>query len=207
MAKQGEPGIIFAFDETREIMLTRAAGLGLDLERYVQGGRITVQQVDPAELSPGEFAARIRDHVDQGCRLVVIDSINGYLNAMPGEHYLNNQLHELTSYLNQKGALTILILAQHGVVSVAESPADLSYLADSVIYLRYFEAAGEVKQSVAVIKKRTGRHEKTIREFRLESGRGIRVGEPLVDFQAVLSGVPIYQGGATAMMRPDDGKR
>lgn len=207
MAKQGEPGIIFAFDETREIMLTRAEGLGLDLERYVQSGRITVQQVDPAELSPGEFAARIRDHVDKGCRLVVIDSINGYLNAMPGEHYLNNQLHELTSYLNQKGALTILILAQHGVVSVAESPADLSYLADSVIYLRYFEAAGEVKQSVAVIKKRTGRHEKTIREFRLESGRGIRVGEPLVDFQAVLSGVPIYQGGATAMMRPDDGKR
>lgn len=205
MAKQGDHGIIFAFDETREIMLARAEGLGLDLPRHVASGMVTVQQVDPAEVSPGEFANRIRQHVDHGCRLVVIDSINGYLNSMPGERYLNNQLHELTSYLNQKGALTILIVAQHGLVGPAESPVDLSYLSDAVIYLRYFEAAGAVRQSVSVMKKRTGRHEKTIREFRLESGRGIRVGEPLIDFQGVLSGVPVFHGGAAEMMRADDG--
>ena len=202
MASQGEPGVIFAFDETREVMLTRAAGLGLDLKRHIESGSTVIQQVDPAELSPGEFAARIRQKVDNGCRLVVIDSINGYLNAMPGERYLNNQLHELTSYLNQKGALTILILAQHGLVAAAESPADLSYLSDAVIYLRYFEAAGSVKQSVAVIKKRTGHHEKTIREFRLEPGRGIRVGEPLTEFHGVLTGAPIFHGAAGAIMGP-----
>ncbi len=207
MAKQGEHGIIFAFDETREIMLTRAEGLGLDLPRHIASGMVTVQQVDPAEVSPGEFANRIRQQVDEGCRLVVIDSINGYLNAMPGERYLNNQLHELTSYLNQKGALTILIVAQHGLVGTAESPVDLSYLSDAVIYLRYFEAAGAVRQSVAVMKKRTGQHEKTIREFRLESGGGIRVGQPLVDFRGVLSGVPVFHGTAGAMMQADDGSK
>ena len=208
MAKSGKPGIIFAFDETRDIMLTRAKGLGLDLERYVESGDVMIQQVDPAELSPGEFVTRIRRNVDKGCRLIVIDSINGYLNAMPGERYLTNQLHELTSYLNQKGALTILVLAQHGLVSAAaESPADLSYLSDAVIYLRYFEAAGEIRQSIAVLKKRTGRHEKTIREFRLEPGQGVRVGEPLVDFHGVLSGTPVYHGGAAGMMRPDDGRK
>jgi circadian clock protein KaiC len=206
MASQGEPGIIFAFDETREIMLARARGLGLDLERHVNSGLVTIQQVDPAELSPGEFAARIRRHVDEGCRLIVIDSINGYLNAMPGEHYLNSQLHELSSYLNQQGALTILIMAQHGLVAAAESPADLSYLSDAVIYLRYFEAAGEVKQSVAVIKKRTGHHEKTIREFRLESGRGIRVGEPLAGFHGLLTGMPIFHGAAGEIMRSGNGQ-
>ena len=207
MATRGENGIIFAFDETRDIMLARARGLGLDLERHINSGAVTVQQVDPAELSPGEFAARIRHNVDQGCSLVVIDSINGYLNAMPGERYLNNQLHELTSYLNQKGALTILILAQHGLVAAVESPADLSYLSDAVIYLRFFEAAGEVKQSVAVLKKRTGRHEKTIREFRLESGHGIRVGEPLTEFHGVLTGVPIFHGAAAGMMGPADAEK
>ncbi len=204
MARRGEPGIIFAFDETREILLARAKGLGIDLQTQVNTGKVTVQQVDPAELSPGEFGARIRSYVDRGCKLVVIDSINGYMNAMPGERYLNNQLHELTSYLNQKGALTILILAQHGLLGAAESPADLSYLSDAVIYLRFFEASGEVKQSVAVIKKRTGRHEKTIREFRLESGVGVRVGKPLTEFHGVLSGVPIFHGTVEQMMRFGD---
>ena len=206
MASKGEPGVIFAFDETRDILLARANGLGIDLASHL-GNKVTVQQVDPAELSPGEFAARIRHFVDQGCRLVVIDSINGYMNAMPGERYLNNQLHELTSYLNQKGALTILILAQHGLFGAAESPADLSYLSDSVMYLRFFEAAGAVKQSVAVIKKRTGQHEKTIREFRLESGVGVRVGQPLVEFDGVLSGVPVFHGAAGRMMRSGNEER
>ena len=200
MAGRGDPGIIFAFDETRDIMLNRARGLGLDFERHVNSGDVIVQQVDPAELSPGEFADRIRQHVNAGCRLVVIDSINGYLNAMPGERYLNNQLHELTSYLNQKGVLTILILAQHGLVSAVESPADLSYLSDAVIYLRFFEATGAVKQSIAVMKKRTGRHEKTLREFQLESGHGIRIGEPLTDFRGVLTGLPIFHGATERMI-------
>jgi len=207
MAAKGERSILFAFDETRAIMLARAKALGLDLKQHIQNGRITAQQVDPAEISPGEFVARIRHAVDEGCKLVVIDSLNGYLNAMPGEKYLNNQLHELASYLNQQGVLTILILAQHGLVAAAEAPVDLSYLSDTVVLLRFFESSGSVKQSIAVIKKRSGRHEKTIREFRLESGTGIRVGQPLKEFQGVLTGVPVFRGGAERMMPGSDAKK
>ena len=174
MALNGELGLIYAFDEARAILLGRAKALGLDLEEHVENGVVTVQQVDPAELSPGEFVTRIRKQVDGGCKVVVIDSLNGYLNAMPGEKYLNNQLHELVSYLNHKGVVTILILAQHGLLAAADAPVDLSYLSDTVVSLRYFEAAGEVKQSVAVVKKRSGPHEKTIREFKLEPGQGVR---------------------------------
>jgi circadian clock protein KaiC len=188
-------------------MLARAKALGIDLEKHVKSGMIVAQQVDPAEISPGEFAARIRDQVTGGCKLVVIDTLNGYLNAMPGEKYLANQLHEVVTYLNYQGVLTILILAQHGLVSSAESPVDLSYLSDTVLNLRYFEAAGEVRQSIAVIKKRSGRHEKTIREFKLESGRGIRVGQPLKEFHGVLSGIPMFRGGAGEIMPPSDGKK
>jgi circadian clock protein KaiC len=207
MAARGDRGIVFAFDETRAIMLVRANALGLDLERHIQSGLITVQQVDPAEISPGEFADRILQQVNAGCKLVVIDTLNGYLNAMPGEKYLINQLHELTSYLNYKGVVTILILAQHGLVAGAEAPVDLSYLSDTVISLRFFEAAGEVKQSVAVIKKRSGPHEKTIREFKLEAGRGVRVGQPLKEFQGVLTGVPVFHGATREMMSASDEKR
>ncbi|HEY2800237.1 MAG TPA: ATPase domain-containing protein [Chthoniobacterales bacterium] len=206
MAANGEPGIFFAFDETREIMLARAKALGRDLARHIESDLLTVQQVDPAELSPGEFAARVRETVANGCRLVVIDSLNGYLNAMPGEHYLNNQLHELITYLNHKGVLTILILAQHGLVSTAQSPVDLSYLSDTVVSLRYFEFAGEVKQAVAVIKKRSGRHEKTIREFMLESGHGIRVGRSLKNFHGVLTGTPLFHGESRQMLSGADAK-
>lgn len=208
MAAKGEPGIIFAFDETRGIMLARAKALGLDLEKYVENERVTIQQLDPAEISPGEFASRIVNKAKGGCKLVVIDSLNGYLNAMPGERYLNNQLHELSSYLNQQGVVTILILAQHGLVAAAEAPVDLSYLSDMVVHLRFFEAAGEVKQSIAVIKKRSGRHEKSIREFKLESGKGIRLGQPLKHFQGVLTGIPVFHGSAAEMIRtPRDAKR
>jgi len=201
MASKGDRAILFAFDETRSIMLARARALGLDLEKYVKNGAITAQQVDPAEISPGEFAARIKEQVNGGCRLVVIDTLNGYLNSMPGEKYLTNQLHELVTYLNYQGVLTILILAQHGLASGAVSPVDLSYLSDTVLNLRYFEAAGEVRQSIAVIKKRSGHHEKTIREFKLESGKGIRVGQPLKDFHGVLTGAPIFRGQAEQEMR------
>jgi len=207
MASKGDRGILFAFDETRSIMLARAKALGLDLEKHIESGAVTVQQVDPAEISPGEFAARIREAVKGGCKLVVIDTLNGYLNAMPGEKYLINQLHELVGYLNYKGVVTILILAQHGLVAAAESPVDLSYLSDTVVSLRFFEAAGEVKQSIAMIKKRSGPHEKTIREFKLEPGQGIRVGQPLKEFQGVLTGVPVFRGRSGKTMSASDGKK
>jgi circadian clock protein KaiC len=201
LAGHGERGVIYTFDESLGIMLHRAKALGLDLEKHLQSGTVTAQQVDPAELSPGEFATRVKRCVQDGAKIVVIDSLNGYLNAMPGEKYLNNQLHELTAFLNQQGVITIMILAQHGLVAAAESPVDLSYLADAVLTLRYFEAAGEVKQALAVVKKRSGHHEKTIREFRLESGRGIRIGDPLKEFQGVLAGVPVFVGQSKQIMK------
>jgi circadian clock protein KaiC len=194
MAKKGERSIIFAFDETRSVMLSRAKALGFNLEKAIARGAITVQQVDPAELSPGEFAVRILRGVEAGYKLVAIDSLNGYLNAMPGEKYLNNQLHELSSYLNQQGVITLLVLAQHGLIAAAEAPVDLSYLSDTVVSLRYFEAYGEVKQAIAMFKKRSGHHERTIREFKLTPGKGIAVGEPLRAFQGVLTGVPVFRG-------------
>jgi circadian clock protein KaiC len=200
LARNGECSALFAFDETRGLILSRAAALGLDIDTHVQNKTILVQQLDPAEVSPGEFMARIVEVVEGGCRLVIIDTLNGYLNAMPGEKYLNMQLHELSAYLNQQGVLTIFVLAQHGLISRSEAPVDLSYLADTVISLRYFEVAGAVRQAVAVIKKRSGQHERTIREFLLEPGRGIRVGEPLREFRGVLSGTPEYEGDSGRML-------
>ncbi len=207
MASRGERGIIFGFDESRSIMLTRTRSLGIDLDPHIQSGLLTAQQIDPAEVAPGEFAARIVQEVNAGCKLVVIDTLNGYLNAMPGEKYLINQLHELTSYLNSKGVVTIFILAQHGLVSVAEAPVDLSYLADTVLSLRYFETGGEVKQSIAVIKKRSGPHEKTLREYKVETGRGLRIGKPLKEFDGVLSGLPVFRGTSSQMMPGSDAKK
>ena len=204
MARRGERSMIFAFDETRGVMLARAESLGLGLRAHVESGVIAVQQIDPAEISPGEFGVWIQNAVKAGCKLVVIDSLNGYLNAMPGEKYLNNQLHELCSSLDQRGMLTMLILPQHGLVGSNEAPVDLSYLADSVLTLRYFEAEGEVKQAVALVKKRSGDHEKTIREFKLEAGVGIRIGSPLKQFQGVLTGVPEFRGSAGEMMKETD---
>ena len=204
MARQGEPVVIYAFDETRDVLLGRAKGLGMDLEKYVKSGVATVQQVDPAEISPGEFASRIQQRVADGCKLVVIDSLSGYLNAMPGEKYLYNQLHEICAYLNQQGVVTILILPQHGLVAGAEASVDVSYLADSVVTIRFFEAGGEVKQAVAMIKKRSGHHEKAIREFKLDTGRGVRIGPALKEFQGVLSGAPIFQGGRDQILNSPD---
>jgi circadian clock protein KaiC len=194
MAAHGEHSMFFAFDETQGVMFSRAKALGFDLEKWMKRGLITVQQVDPAELSPGEFANRIRRGVEAGCKLIVIDTLNGYIHSMPGEKYLNSQLHELSSYLNQQGVLTMLILAQHGLAAAAEVPVDLSYLSDTVVSLRYFEAHGEVRQALAMIKKRSGRHERTIRELKLEPGKGLSVGEPLTDFEGVLTGVPVFHG-------------
>jgi circadian clock protein KaiC len=201
MAGRGDHSMIFTFDETRGVMLSRARTLGFPLEKAIESGTIMVQQVDPAELSAGEFAVRILRDVEAGCKLVVIDSLNGYLNAMPGEKYLTNQLHELCTSLNQQGVVTILILAQHGLAADAEAPVDLSYLSDTVVSLRYFEAYGEVKQAIALVKKRSGHHEKAIREFKLISGKGIVVGNPLKQFQGVLTGVPIFCGSEKQLIK------
>ena len=207
MAARGERSIVFAFDEVRGLVLARAASLGLDIKRHVESGLITVQQIDPAELSPGELAMLIRRAVENGSKMIVIDSLNGYMNAMPGEQYLANQLHELSAYLNQQGVVTIFILALHGLVGQAEAPIDLSYLADTVVNVRFFEAAGVVRQALSVIKKRSGRHEKTIREFQLESGKGLRIGKPLTEFHGVLTGAPVFHGGMEQMMeRSRNGK-
>jgi circadian clock protein KaiC len=201
LAKKGERSMIFAFDETRSVMLSRAKALGFNLEKAIERGTITVQQVDPAELSPGEFAVRILRGVEAGCKLVAIDSLNGYLNAMPGEKYLINQLHELSSYLNQQGVITLLVLAQPGLVSATKTPVDLSYLSDTVVSLRYFEAYGDVKQAIAMFKKRSGPHESTIREFKLRPGKGIAVGEPLREFQGMLTGLPVFRGSEKQIMK------
>ena len=201
MARNKERSMIFAFDETLGILTARAEALGFPLKRFIKNDLIGARQVDPAEISPGEFASLVRESVHDGCKLIVIDSLNGYLNAMPGERYLNNQLHELTGYLNQQGVVTILVMAQHGMVTALESPVDLSYLCDTVINLRYFESAGEMKQSLAVIKKRSGNHERTIREFMLVGGKGIRIGKPLREFHGILSGAPVFNGTAEKTMQ------
>ena len=201
MARHGEPSMIFAFDETLGIMTARAEALNLPLKQQLESGIVKARQVDPAEISPGEFAYLVRRSVEAGARLVVIDSLNGYLNAMPGEKYLNNQLHELAAYLNQQGVVTILVMAQHGMVTALEAPVDLSYLCDTVINMRYFEAAGEVKQLMAVIKKRSGSHEKAIREFALDGGRGLRIGDPLTHFNGILTGAPKFEGSQDEMLK------
>jgi circadian clock protein KaiC len=168
-------------------------------------GLIQVQQIDPAEISPGEFAGRIQEGVAKGASMVAIDTLNGYLNAMPGEQYLANQLHELSAYLNQQGIVTVFTLAQHGLVAALDAPIDLSYLADTVVSLRFFEASGAMKKAIAVMKKRSGQHEQTIREFALQTGKGIRIGEPLTEFQGVLSGTPQFLGSDGQIMRRHDG--
>ena len=166
----------------------------------VASGRMAVRQVDPGALSAGELVQLARDEVEQrDARLIVIDSLNGYLNAIPDERFLTLQLHELLSYLGQRGVTTILVMAQSGMVGQATAPVDASYLADTVLLLRYFEAFGEVRQAISVLKRRGGSHERTIREFRFGPG-GIQIGAPLAEFQGVLSGVPTYTGTQTPLL-------
>lgn len=196
-AEAGEHATLFLFEESVASLTNRAENLGLDITRYQESGCLHIQQIDPAELAPGQFAQAIRDRVEQdNAKVVVIDSINGYLNAMPEERFLTIQLHELLSYLNRQGVVTILIVAQHGLIGTSmASPVDTSYLADAVVLLRYFEARGEVRQAVSVVKKRSGPHERTIRELRIVTG-GIQVGKPLSEFRGVLTGVPHHRDGA-----------
>ena len=193
-AKRGERVAMYLFDEGLETFRRRAAGLGTDVAEHVAGGHLSLTQVDPAEMSPGEFADRIRTAVDKDhASVIVIDSLNGYLNSMPEERFLLAQLHELFMFLRQRGVLAISVVAQHGLVGQMQAPVDLSYLADNVLLLRFFEARGSVRQAISVLKKRSGPHEKTIRELRLDA-TGIIVGEPLTEFHGVLTGVPVYQG-------------
>jgi circadian clock protein KaiC len=199
-ASAGEKVQFYIFDETLGTFLARANALGMNFLPLMEAGHIRVQQIDPAEISPGELAAAIHKGVEQeSVRMVIIDSINGYLNAMPEARYLNLQLHELLAYLNQQGVITIMVLAQQGMIGTMQTSVDLTYLADTVLLHRYFEAYGEVKQAISVIKKRSGYHEKTIREFKVDR-TGINVGPPLREFQGVLTGVPRYRGTQEEMM-------
>jgi circadian clock protein KaiC len=190
-AKRGEHAAIFIFDESIATFLERSAGLGMNLGPLIESGSMSLRQVDPAELSPGEFAHALRLAAEDRTRVIVIDSLNGYLNAMPNEQFLTLHLHELLAYLGQLGVTTIVLMTQHGLVSSdSTTPVDASYLADTVMLLRYFEAAGEIRQAISVVKKRTGRHERTIRELRFD--KGVSVGEPLRNFQGVLRGTPQF---------------
>ena len=194
-AERGERSQMYIFDETVGILMNRAKTLGMALEPHVKSGLIDIRQIDPAEISPGEMAHQIQRSVNEdGTRLVVIDSINGYLNAMPAERFLSLQLHELLTFLNQQGIITIMVLAQQGLVGTMQSTVDLTYLADTVVLFRYYEDRGAVKQAMSVVKKRSGgRHERTIREMKVADG-GIEIGPALSDMQGVLTGVPVFHG-------------
>ena len=192
--RSGEKAAIFMFDEGMGTLLARAKGIGMDLEGALKSGQLFLQQVDPAELSPGEFVHNIRRKVEEeDFRMIAIDSMNGYMNAMPAEKFLQLHLHELYTYLNQLGVVTITILAQQGLIGQMQSQADLSYLADNVMLLRYYEVHGSVKQAISMIKKRSGTHERHIREFEITS-KGLRVGRPLKEFQGILTGTPLFSG-------------
>lgn len=189
-ASRGEKVVIFSFDESMATLCQRGRGLSMDPAPFLNSGLLEIQQIDPAELSPGEFVARIRDLVDHhDLRIVIIDSMNGFLNAMPHEQFLAMQLHELLAYLGQQGIATILTLAQHGFIGTTEAPIDISYLADTVLLFRYFERLGAVRQALSVVKKRSGRHERTIRELIMDNG-AVNLGPPLREFQGVLTGHP-----------------
>jgi circadian clock protein KaiC len=192
--KRGEKAAIFIFDEELGLLFSRTKSMGFDLEKMRDDGMIHIEQLDAAELSPGEFAQRVRDRVSSyDAKTVVIDSINGYQASMPEENALILHMHELLQYLNRQGVNTFLTVAQHGLVGDMKSPVDVTYLADAVILLRYFEALGKVRRAVSVIKKRTGRHEETIREFKI-TATGLTLGDPLTGFQGVLRGVPTFMG-------------
>lgn len=207
-ARRKEKAMIFTFDESIATLTLRANSLGMKPSALLENRMLEIQQVDPAELSPGEFVARVRNLVDQDhLRLLVIDSMNGLLNAMPDERYLAMQLHELLAYLGQQGIATIITLAQQGIIgSAMQSPVDISYLADTVLLFRYFEMGGEIRQALSVIKKRSGPHEHAIRELFFDEA-GVHVGQPLREFEGVLTGVPRSVGGMSiGEIQPVSGK-
>jgi circadian clock protein KaiC len=203
-AAEGHKAIIYMFDEEVGLLLDRAHGIGIDLDVHIQAGRLILEQVDAAELSPGEFAHKVCARVERDdVRLVVIDSLNGYYAAMPEEHFLVLHMHELLAYLNRHGAVTIVTMAQHGMIGEMKSPADLTYLSDAVVLLRFFEAVGRVRRAISAIKKRAGPHEDTIRELRV-TAHGLELGAPLQDFHGVLRGVPTYIGDSLPLLGAKD---
>jgi circadian clock protein KaiC len=195
-ASRGETCAMFTFEEAPHTLLTRAAGLGIDIRPHLATGKITIQRVDPAEMSPGELVASVQRHVEnENARMVVLDSLNGYLQSMPGEQFLAVHLHELLAYLSNRGVLTLMVLAQAGTLGwPLQSAVDVSYLADNILLLRYFENKGHVCQAISTIKRRSGSHEHTIRELKLGPDR-IHIGRPLQEFQGVLTGTPTFLGG------------
>lgn len=202
-AARGEHAAVFMFDERIATALERSRAQGMMLEPYLEAGTLILQQIDPAEMGAGEFAHRVHEIVESSrTRLVVIDSLNGYLHAMASERQLTVQLHELLSYLGNLGVATILVMAQHGMIGTMQSPVDVSYLADGVVMLRYFENRGRIRKAISVLKKRSGAHESTIREL-LVDGDGVRVGPPLAEFTGVLTGVPQYIGAASELASRD----
>jgi circadian clock protein KaiC len=195
---RGEKALIISFDETERVFQRRAAGLGMDVSDFQASQQLHFRQVDPAELSPGELSGIIRERVEDGASIVVLDSLSGYQHAMPEEQFMLLQMHEIVTYLNQQGVLTMLVLAQSGMVGQMQSPVDLTYLSDSVVLLRFFEANGEIRRAVSVLKKRTGSHESTIRELQIAPG-GLCVGPKLAGFRGVLTGTPTIEGQANLL--------
>ncbi len=205
--ERGEPCAVYEFDERIGTLIERARAFSLDLEPHLKSGLLVIEQNDPAEISPGEFAAKVRHEVEtRGTRIIVIDSLNGYMAAMPQEQHLILQMHELLSHLSQQGALTILINPQLGLVGSMATNLNVSYIADAVILLRFFEAEGRVRKAISVIKNRGGAHEDTIRELRIDN-RGVRVGEPLSRFRGILTGTPEYLGEVDPLMEDRNGDR
>lgn len=196
---RGEKAAFFIFDEVPNTLVVRGEGLGMGVREHVESGRILIRQIDPAELSPGHFAHLVREAVEKDkARFVAIDSVNGYQSAMPEEHHLSAHLHELLAFLNQRQVMTTLVMTQAGILTSAQPPIDLSYLADTVILLRYFESRGEIRQAISCVKRRTGPHERTIRELRIDHS-GLRVGEPLREFHGVMTGHLVYSGRETML--------
>jgi circadian clock protein KaiC len=192
--KRGERAVYYLFDEGLSTLVIRAKALGMDIEPYLGSGQLRIVPLDPAEVSAGEFAHMVRNAVEEDeALLVVIDSLNAYLQSMPGSKYLLLQMHELLTYLNHRNVVTILILAQHGLLGDVRTEVDMSYLADAILLFRFFEARGRLLKAVSMLKSRTNQHEETIREFRMNS-RGIEVGQELTDFEGVLTGAAAYRG-------------
>ena len=205
--ERGEPSTVYEFDERIGTLMARAKAFGFDLEKHIANGTLCVEQIDPAEISPGEFAFRVRREVEERkARMIVIDSLNGYVAAMPQEQHLILQMHELLSYLSQKGVVTLLIDPQTGLVGAMTTSLNISYVADAVVLLRFFEAEGRVRKAISVLKNRGGAHEDTIRELRVDAG-GIRVGEPLSQFRGILTGTPEYLGKRDPLMEDRDRER
>jgi circadian clock protein KaiC len=201
-ADRGDKVAMFVFDEQRDLLIERADSLGMSMSKHVESGRIIIRQIDPAEMSPGQLACLGQQLVENhDVKMIVIDSLNGYLQSMPAERHLYIQLHEMLTYFGQCGATTLLVMAQNGIVGTMQSPVDVSYIADSVVLLRYFEAEGRIRKAISVIKKRVGTHENTIREIAFDR-RGITVGDPLSDFRGVLTSVPEYHGKREKLDEP-----